>query len=391
LCLFGLISGLRILKSPDESRIENKYILKFRNYATEESIAKYFQYAVFSNITADTFQIGKSFRGAFVELTPSQLMEHIAFDDVLEYIEENRIVSLSQACSVQTSPPWGLDRICERDLDTSTDEYHYPGSAGNGVYSYIIDTGIRTDHTQFGGRAIWGADFIGDGRTTDCNGHGTHCAGTVGSALYGVAKRVFLVAVRVLNCSGSGTLDGVIRGIQWAVNDAVSKGRRASGNMSLGSSYSASVNNAVRAAIAEGLCIAVAAGNSNADACNYSPASEESAISVGATTIGPNDNDAPASFSNWGECVHVYAPGQNILSTWHTSTTAVNTISGTSMAAPHVAGVIALRQAANGGSCADIKNWIIDNASEGHLAFSCGNSQSCLRTPNLILHNGCTK
>jgi len=279
-----------------------------------------------------------------------------------------------------------LDRCSVEGSGLQNDAYHYPASAGSGVLVYVVDTGILINHQEFAGRAIWGANFA-DTTNTDCNGHGTHVAGTVGGRLYGIAKAVTLIAVKVLSCSGSGTLAGVIRGIQFAVTDA--NGRKANGNMSLGSSYSEAVNNAVAAAVGEGVCMAVASGNDGQDACNYSPASTPTAISVCATEVGPN-GDNPSYFTNWGQCVHICAPGSAITSAWHTSTSATNTISGTSMASPHVCGVIALRQAHGPHSCQDIKNWVVNNADfVNTLNFNCGTSQSCQRTPKLILQNGC--
>jgi subtilisin family serine protease len=210
------------------------------------------------------------------------------------------------------------------------------------VTAYVIDTGIRFAHTDLGGRAKSGYDAIDGGTADDCNGHGTHVAGTVGGSTYGVAKGVALVAVRVLDCAGSGSTAGVIAGIDW-VTDHHQPGAPAVANMSLGGSVSSALDAAVTRSIADGVTYAVAAGNGNAagtpqDACKSSPARVPDALTVGAT----DRNDAPASFSNYGRCVDLFAPGVGITSAWHTGDTAVNTISGTSMATPHVAGVAAL-------------------------------------------------
>jgi subtilisin family serine protease len=218
--------------------------------------------------------------------------------------------------------------------------YTYSTTASN-VHAYIIDTGILTTHTQFGGRASSGFDFVdNDSNATDCNGHGTHVAGTVGGSTYGVAKGVSLVAVRVLNCSGSGTTAGVVSGINWVTSHAI---KPAVANMSLGGGASTSLDNAVSASVASGVTYAVAAGNSNANACNSSPSRVATAITVGATSR----TDARASFSNFGSCLDIFAPGVGITSSWFSSTTATNTISGTSMASPHVAGGAALVLAKN--------------------------------------------
>ncbi|MEO7137521.1 MAG: S8 family serine peptidase [Gemmatimonadales bacterium] len=249
------------------------------------------------------------------------------------YIEQDQVM---QAITiVQLNATWGLDRLDQRDLPLSR-SYSYDAD-GSGVKVYIIDTGIRLDHTEFGGRASAGFDAVTPGGTAaDCNGHGTHVAGTVGGSTYGVAKAVSLVAVRVLDCGGSGTTSGVIQGIDWVTTDHVSG--PAAANMSLGGGASQALDDAVTRSITDGVTYGVAAGNSNADACAYSPARTPSALTVGATT----DTDARSSFSNFGSCVDLFAPGSSITSAWYTSTTATNTISGTSMATPHVVGAAAL-------------------------------------------------
>lgn len=238
------------------------------------------------------------------------------------------------ATSPQSPATWGIDRVDQRALPLDN-TYNY-ATDGTGVRVYIIDTGINFGHADFGGRAITGVDEItAGGSAADCNGHGTHVSGTVGGATYGLAKNVTLIAVRVLNCSGSGTTSGVIAGIDWVTTNRI---RPAAANMSLGGGFSATLNEAVANSVAAGVTYAVAAGNSTANACNSSPSSEPTALTVGATDI----NDGFASFSNFGSCVDLSAPGVSIKSDWTGSTTATNTISGTSMASPHVAGAAAL-------------------------------------------------
>jgi subtilisin family serine protease len=235
--------------------------------------------------------------------------------------------------ATQNNATWGLDRIDQVDRPlNSTYEYN---ATGLGVRAYVIDTGIHASHQDFGGRVAAGFTAINDGRgTSDCNGHGTHVAGTVGGTTWGVAKAVQLVPVRVLDCNGSGSYSGVIAGIDWVAGQTH---RPAVANLSLGGPASSTLDAAVAGAISQGISM-VAAGNDNADACNYSPARAPDAITVGTTT----SSDARASYSNLGSCLDVFAPGSSITSAWYTSNSATATLNGTSMAAPHVAGVVAL-------------------------------------------------
>ena len=261
-----------------------------------------------------------------------------AADGRVAFVEPDGEVTAS---TTQSGATWGLDRIDQRALPLNG-TFVYTGT-GTGVTAYVIDTGIRLGHAEFGGRAVTGIDTIDGGAADDCHGHGTHVAGTVGGATYGVAKQVGLVAVRVLNCEGSGTNSGVIAGIDWVTADHHA-GEPAVANMSLGGSASTALDAAVRRSIADGVSYAVAAGNGilngllPANACNYSPARVGEAMTVSAT----NRTDTKASWANYGSCVDWLAPGVEITSAWNTSDTATNTISGTSMATPHTAGVAAL-------------------------------------------------
>ncbi|HEX8392474.1 MAG TPA: S8 family peptidase [Longimicrobium sp.] len=280
--------------------------------------------------------------GFAAELNAGQL-NALQHNRSVEYIEANATV---QASVIQTGATWGIDRIDQRALPLSG-TFSYTGT-GLGVRAYVIDTGIRFSHSEFAGRAVSGYDAVDGGTADDCNGHGTHVSGTVGGTLYGVAKAATLVGVRVLDCNGSGTNAGVIAGIDWV---AANHTKPAVANMSLGGGASTAVDDAVNRLINTGVTVVVAAGNGNffgiaQDACNYSPARVANAITIGATT----SSDAKASYSNYGNCVDLFAPGSSIKSSWYNGDTATNTISGTSMATPHVVGVAALYLQANPGA-----------------------------------------
>jgi subtilisin family serine protease len=316
------------------------------------------------------FTYTRALKGFSAKL-PDAAVAALRLDPSVAYIEQDQVMS---AIAVQGGATWGIDRVDQRDLPLSgTYEYN---ADGTGVTAYIIDTGIRFDHEQFGGRATSGFDAVDGGPADDCNGHGTHVSGTVGGATYGVAKNVRLVAVRVLNCSGSGTTSGVIAGIDWVTADHAA-GAPAVANMSLGGGASTSLDNAVINSINDGVTYGIAAGNSNANACNYSPARAGPALTVGSTT----STDARSSFSNYGTCVDIFAPGSSITSAWYTSSTATNTISGTSMATPHLVGAAALYLQANPGATpAQVEAALESNATTGRVT-SAGTG-----SPNLLLY-----
>jgi len=274
--------------------------------------------------------------------------------------------------------------------------FFHPSHGAGDVLSYIIDTGVLLAHDEFGGRAVFGANYAG-GVNDDCNGHGTHVAGTVGGATYGIAREVTLVAVKVLNCQGSGTTAGVVNGVNFSVTNC--NGRKCTANMSLGGGFSPTMNNAVAAAVDAGIHYSVAAGNENQNACNVSPASEPKACTVGATAqqaVGGSENqiDVRSSFSNWGTCVDVFGPGSSIRSAWIDTTgqgrtDRINTISGTSMASPHVCGVASLLVSENAGSSpAQITAMITQQATAGVITMNCG-TQACNSSPNLLVFTDC--
>jgi subtilisin family serine protease len=280
--------------------------------------------------------------GYVAQMSEAEALE-LAADDAVAYVEQNQ---WAHASEVQADPPsWGLDRV-DQDVLPLDQSYEYTQS-GTGVEAFVLDTGVNLEHQEFEGRIGEGYDFIDDDADpADCHGHGTHVAGTIGGSTYGLAKDVTIRPVRVLDCQGSGSYAAIIGGIDWVAANA---GESAVANMSLGGSFSQALNDSIAAAVESGVTFAIAAGNEGQDACDVSPGSEPSAITVGAT----DEDDAAASFSNFGECVDILAPGVGITSAWIDGTDAEKTISGTSMATPHVAGVAALFLESNPGATPD--------------------------------------
>lgn len=336
------------------NKIENSYIVVLDDEVVGEhglfSIAPYIASELAGNHKGKLKHIYQNALNGFaVEMTEADA-EALSQDFRVKFVEEDGVVT---ADVTQTNPPWGLDRIDQRNRPLSaTYTYNFTGA---GVRAYVIDTGIRTTHTQFGGRASNVFDAFG-GSGADCNGHGTHVAGTIGGSTYGVAKSSMPRGVRVLDCNGSGSNSGVIAGVDFVRQNFIAP---AVANMSLGGGASSALDTAVNNLSNAGVAIAVAAGNSNANACNSSPARAANAITVGSTTT----TDARSSFSNFGTCLDLFAPGSGILSSWFSSDTATATLSGTSMASPHVAGVAALYKQANpSASATTVRNAIVNGA-----------------------------
>lgn len=296
-------------------------------------------------------------KGFVVKNASEKDIEKLLWDDRVAFVEEDGMVYLNPT---QTGATWGLDRIDQRNRPLNG-TYIYNTTATN-VRAYIIDSGVLASHTQFGGRVSGGASYISDGRgTSDCNGHGTHVAGTVAGSVHGVAKGARIVPVRVFGCTGGSSNSTIIAGIDWVRANHV---KPAVANMSLGGGASSATDTATNNLINAGVTVVVAAGNNNANACNYSPARVANAITVGSTT----NTDARSSFSNFGTCVNIFAPGSSITSAWYTSNSATNSISGTSMASPHVAGVAALYLAgAPSATPATVRNYIYNRATPNVL------------------------
>ncbi|PGH19684.1 subtilisin-like serine protease pepC [Polytolypa hystricis UAMH7299] len=359
-----------ILSSMNSKEVPDSYIVVFKKHATSASAAAHQSWVQDLHFTTElkrakrdqipfkieakgglkhTFDIAGSllgYAGQFDEEVINQVRMHPDVD----YIEKDSEVHTMGEPVTETNAPWGLARISHRDsLSFGTfNKYLYAGEGGEGVDVYVIDTGTNIDHVDFEGRAFWGKTIPMGDEDADGNGHGTHCSGTVAGKKFGVAKKAHVYAVKVLKSNGSGTMSDVVKGVEWAATShaeklaAAKKGKHkgfkgSAANMSLGGGKSVTLDLAVNAAVDAGIHFAVAAGNDNADSCNYSPASAEKAVTVGASTLA----DERAYFSNYGKCNDIFAPGLNILSSWIGSKYATNTISGTSMASPHVAGLLA--------------------------------------------------
>lgn len=353
--------------------VAGSYIVVLKDGAGDQAAAIAAQHGA-----SVTYQYHSALNGFSGHMSEQQARK-LAADPRVAYVQQDGVFTTA---ATQSNPPsWGLDRIDQRNQPLSS-SYTYNTTASN-VKAYIIDTGIRTSHTDFGGRAVWGTNTSGDGNDSDCNGHGTHVAGTVGGASYGVAKSVQLIAVKVLDCNGSGTTSGVVAGVDWVTAQKNSNSSQPMvANMSLGGSADTTLDNAVKNSIAAGVTYAIAAGNGNflgwpQNACNSSPARVPEAITVSAT----DNTDKKASWANYGTCVDLFAPGVNITSSWNSGDTGTNTISGTSMATPHVTGAAALYLANNpSASPATVASAINSNATTGVV------SSPGTGTPNRLLY-----
>jgi len=379
-----------LIKAPIvEDVLEGRYIVVFKDNIADDHFAAELEHA--SNNYEVLYQYKNALKGYAARLTKSQVTE-VRQSGVVSWIEEDALAHTTQACSAPVAVnTWGLTRIAEAKM-TLDGFYRYPTSGGSGVIAYILDTGIFIQHQDFGGRATFGWKAEPGWSDSDGNGHGTHVASTTVGSAYGVARSATTIAVKVLGDNGSGSWAGVIGGIDWTIGQYNSHQRPSVINMSLGGGFNAAVNAAVDAAVNAGIVTAVAAGNSNNDACNLSPAGADEVLTVGSTDIGVQETDIRSYFSCYGPCVEVFAPGSDITAAWIGSPSAIRTISGTSMASPHVAGVACLmRGLVPAAPAKDIQNSLIGSATKDEINLQCPISGTCNQSPNLMLWNGCTK
>jgi subtilisin family serine protease len=355
----------QILGADSPTAIDGSYIVAYKDGATAEAAS-----TAASLGSKVTHRYSAVLNGGFAASMSEQQAKQLAADPDVAFVQQNQTLSIT---TDQPNPPsWGLDRIDQRSLPLNNN-YSYTTTASN-VHAYIIDTGADLDNTAYSGRMTSGFDAIDGGTAEDGHGHGTHVSGTVGGTTFGVAKGVQLVAVRVLNNQGSGTTAQVVAGINWVTQNAI---KPAVANMSLGGGADSALDAAVADSIEEGVTYAIASGNSNANACTFSPARVPTAITVNASTR----TDARASFSNFGNCTDIFAPGQDITSSWLNNTT--NTISGTSMATPHVAGGAALYLADHPDATpAQVSAALVANGSTGKITSPGTGS------PNVLLFTG---
>eukprot|EP01120_Amphizonella_sp_Union-15-10_P006614 TRINITY_DN2154_c0_g1_i1.p1 TRINITY_DN2154_c0_g1~~TRINITY_DN2154_c0_g1_i1.p1 ORF type:complete len:426 (-),score=93.63 TRINITY_DN2154_c0_g1_i1:69-1238(-) len=366
-----------------QNAINDSYIVVYPD-SVEASIVQLHQQALLSMDSTHKISAtwNRVINGFSAILTPTGLKYLMNLDEV-SFIEQDQIMYASrteQTCTAQNSATWGISRVSLRGAPQPTNTYRYSRN-GDGVQAFVVDTGILITHAEFEGRAKWGTSLVTGESNTDLNGHGTHVAGTVAGVTYGIAKKATVIAVKVLGQNGSGSTTGIVSGLEWVSKNA--KPNKDTCNMSLGGGASSALDNAVNNLAKSGIFTAVAAGNSNANACNYSPSRAADAFTVGSTSQGTGSTDPRSSFSNYGSCLNIFAPGEAITSAWIGSNTAIRTISGTSMASPHVCGVASLILGESSRTPAQVASQLIQEANPGTI--SGGGTGS----PNVLLYSGC--
>jgi len=335
------------------------------------------------------------FQGYAAVLDTESAVEAVRRNPLVKYVEADGVATIADCVVPIEVDSWGLTRVSQEILDLDF-QYSYPTVAGTGVDAYVCDTGVYLEHNDFEGRAFFDWKANSGWSDTDRNGHGTHVASTIGGKEYGVARKVTLRSVKILGDNGSGTWEGVIAGLEYVLGNALRTGKPSTINLSIQGGKMQSVNDACDACFLQGdIVVVAAAGNYNADACNFSPASAPEALTVGSTDVagmGENQVDIRSSFSNYGRnCVDVFAPGSGITAAWIGSPDAIRSISGTSMACPHVVGVASLLFSSGVDSAAKVKDMVVNSASKDQIDLSGSCSvPACRDSPNLLVFNGCT-
>jgi hypothetical protein len=379
-----------------QDRVDGSYIVVFKHEITQESLAADLKEIQDTHNVTFQYTYDNAIKGFAAPLNSDQLAALLNHPRV-DFVEEDQIMRAFQnpgaGCTLGEhgeNYDWGLCRISAYNSQLDN-WYSYPtgSNRGSGVYSYIIDTGIYLQHNDFGGRATFGFKSNAAWSNNDGNGHGTHVASTVGGSRYGVASNTDLIAVKVLGDDGSGTNAGVIAGVNFVANNC-GAGNSCTANMSLGGGYSAALNTACNNVVAAGIVLVVAAGNENQNACNVSPASATQVITVASLDQTPQETDVRSYFSNWGTCTKIFGPGSNILGAWIGSPSASRTISGTSMASPHVCGIASLIRAQNRQMTpAQIYSLMYNDGAHDLVDLACAGQ--CGTTPNVIALNGCNR
>jgi len=373
-----------------EHLVKDSYIVIFKNSTLSSSFRdRHISYLAENKIQPSFVYDIDDFVGYAVKVSNKSILQFILDDPNVKLVEQDQMMFAVQNI-IQDNAPWHLDRVSKHDINDMNGEYEYRVGAGSGVIVYVIDTGVRCTHNDFKtNRCTFPYDATGEG-LFDGNGHGTHVASLAGGNTYGVAKKVTIVAVKVLTSGGSGTTAGVIAGVNYVSAQFKANRTPSVSNMSLGGGASQALDDSVTASIASGVSYAIAAGNDNRDACLYSPARVASAMTVGATELddlGSVQSDSRSDFSNWGTCVDILAPGTALTAAWIGTDTATRTISGTSMASPVTCGVMALVLSSNPGlTPSQLGSIVVAQSTQGVINMQC-TTTACQKTPNRLVYS----